>query len=96
MLKAAAGAGDARRAREGDAVIRRSRSARRHVGLHDSRQRGRAGGSTGGHKSGIARRLLVLGLKAAPTVEYNGKPLAAPPELVEANGQKAYAIPLNQ
>ena len=47
-------------------------------------------------ESGIARRLLVFGLKAAPTVEYNGKPLATPPELVEANGQKAYAIPLNQ
>ncbi len=43
---------------------------------------------------GIARRLLVFGLKEAPKVTLNKESPAKPPEQVEVNGQKAYSIPL--
>lgn len=43
---------------------------------------------------GIANRLLVFGLKAAPEVELNGKPVAKAPEKVEVDGKEAFAIPL--
>ena len=42
----------------------------------------------------IARRLLVGGMKTAPTVELNGRPMPQPPQLVEHEGVKAWAVPL--
>ncbi len=43
---------------------------------------------------GLARRLLVFGLEAAPDVQLNGRPLAPAPARVEIDGRAAYAIPL--
>ena len=42
----------------------------------------------------LATALLVFGMKAAPTVECNGKPLAGKPVAVTIDGQAAWAIPL--
>ena len=44
--------------------------------------------------SELATALLVFGLKAAPTVERNGKPLAGKPLAVTLDGHTAWAIPL--
>lgn len=43
---------------------------------------------------GVARRLLVFGLKAAPDVTLNGKPLPRKPETVVIDGKAAFVIPL--
>ncbi len=45
-------------------------------------------------EAGIARRLLVFGLKAAPVVTLNGSPLTQAPEAVTIEGKPAYAINL--
>ncbi|OPZ86866.1 MAG: hypothetical protein BWY76_00749 [bacterium ADurb.Bin429] len=42
----------------------------------------------------MATALLLFGLKDAPTVEFNGKPLAAPLAVVTVEGQLAYVLPL--
>jgi hypothetical protein len=42
----------------------------------------------------MATALLVFGLKAAPSVELNGKALAGTPGTVTVDGQTAYVIPL--
>ncbi len=42
----------------------------------------------------MATALLVFGFKAAPALEWNGKPNAAQLDTVEIEGQTAYVIPL--
>jgi hypothetical protein len=43
---------------------------------------------------GIARRLLLFGVKSAPVVILNGKALVTAPERVVVEGRTGYAIPL--